>query len=158
MNASVKPLTSQQKATPQQSRATKTPAATATKAISAKPGQIKIKSATVAKPSPKTAAKKPDETSTRTYTDRQAELVPENKTVKPVKVKKVKLVRDSFTIPKPEYQVLDDLKLRAADLKHPIKKGELLRAGIKALAAMTNPHLLAALQAVPALKTGRPSK
>jgi hypothetical protein len=77
---------------------------------------------------------------------------------KPIKAKKVKLVRDSFTIPKPEYLILDNLKLRAADLKHPAKKSELLRAGIKALAAMTDTQLLLALKAVPMLKTGRPSK
>ena len=77
---------------------------------------------------------------------------------KPIKAKKVKLVRDSFTIPKPEYLILDNLKLRAADLKHPAKKSELLRAGIKALDAMTNTQLLLALKAVPMLKTGRPSK
>lgn len=77
---------------------------------------------------------------------------------KPIKAKKVKLVRDSFTIPKPEYLMLDNLKLRAADLKHPVKKSELLRAGIKALAAMADSNLLTALKAVPMLKTGRPSK
>lgn len=79
-------------------------------------------------------------------------------TEKPIKAKKIKLVRDSFTIPKPEYLILDNLKLRAADLKHPVKKSELLRAGIKALAAMTDAQLLLALKAVPMLKTGRPSK
>ena len=77
---------------------------------------------------------------------------------KPIKAKKIKLVRDSFTIPKSEYLILDNLKLRAADLKHPVKKSELLRAGIKALAAMTDAQLLLALRAVPMLKTGRPSK
>ena len=77
---------------------------------------------------------------------------------KPLKAKKIKLVRDSFTIPKPEYLILDNLKLRATDLKHPVKKSELLRAGIKALAAMTDSNLLTALKAVPMLKTGRPSK
>ena len=76
---------------------------------------------------------------------------------KPIKAKKIKLVRDSFTIPKPEYLILDNLKLRATDLKHSVKKGELIRAGIKALAAMSDPHFLAALKAVPMLKTGRPS-
>ena len=77
---------------------------------------------------------------------------------KPIKAKKIKLVRDSFTIPKPEYLILDNLKLRGAGLKHPVKKSELLRAGIKALAAMTDAQLFLALKAVPALKTGRPSK
>lgn len=75
---------------------------------------------------------------------------------KPLKAKKPKLVRDSFTIPKSEYAVLDELKLRAAKLAHPIKKSELLRAGIKALTGMTDKALLEALQAVPAIKTGRP--
>jgi hypothetical protein len=77
---------------------------------------------------------------------------------KPIKAKKIKLVRDSFTIPKPEYLILDNLKLRAADLKHPVKKSELLRAGIKALAVMTDANLLTTLKAVPILKSGRPSK
>jgi hypothetical protein len=80
------------------------------------------------------------------------------KAEKPVKEKKPKLVRDSFTIPKPEYSVLDELKLRASKLASPAKKSELLRAGIKALAAMPDTALLAALKAVPAIKTGRPAK
>ncbi|WP_367846285.1 hypothetical protein [Rhodoferax sp. WC2427] len=76
---------------------------------------------------------------------------------KPAKVKKPKLVRDSFTIPKAEYTVLEDLKLRAMALAQPAKKSELLRAGIKALAAMSDAALKAALQAVPTIKTGRPA-
>jgi hypothetical protein len=80
------------------------------------------------------------------------------KEIKPVKVKKPKLVRDSFTIPKMEYTVLDDLKARANQLASPAKKSELLRAGIKALSAMSDAALLAALKAVPAIKTGRPVK
>ncbi|HEY8905805.1 MAG TPA: hypothetical protein VIM63_07180 [Rhodoferax sp.] len=77
---------------------------------------------------------------------------------KPAKPKKAKLVRDSFTIPKTEYVVLEELKLRAIKLASPIKKTELIRAGIKALAAMSDTGLLAALKAVPAIKTGRPAK
>ena len=80
------------------------------------------------------------------------------KAAKPVKDKKPKLVRDSFTIPKAEYTVLADLKQRAGKLGSPIKKSELLRAGIKALAAMADSALVAALKAVPAVKTGRPAK
>ncbi len=74
------------------------------------------------------------------------------------KPKKPKLVRDSFTIPKMEYTVLADLKQRAAKLGTPSKKSEVLRAGIKALAAMGDPAFAAAIAAVPAIKTGRPSK
>jgi hypothetical protein len=73
------------------------------------------------------------------------------------KAKKPKLVRDSFTIPKAEYVVLADLKQRAAKLARPAKKSELLRAAIKALAALSDAAFLTALAQVPALKTGRPA-
>ena len=76
---------------------------------------------------------------------------------KPAKSKKPKLVRDSFTIPKTEYTILDELKLRSIALTQPAKKSELLRAGIKALAAMSDAALKSALQAVPTIKTGRPA-
>lgn len=69
---------------------------------------------------------------------------------------KPKLVRDSFTIPKVEYSVLEELKVRAANLTRPTKKSELLRAGIAALAAMSDRAFLEALNGVPSLKTGRP--
>ncbi len=86
-----------------------------------------------------------------------AKPAPKAVVAKAEKVKKPKLVRDSFTIPKLEYLVVDALKIRAAKLAQPVKKSELLRAGIKALAAMTDAALKAALQAVPAIKTGRPN-
>jgi hypothetical protein len=77
---------------------------------------------------------------------------------KPDKPKKPKLVRDSFTIPKAEYLVLETLKARAVKAGVPAKKSELLRAGIKALADLGDTAFLAALGAVPAIKTGRPAK
>jgi hypothetical protein len=80
-----------------------------------------------------------------------------SKTDKADKPKKPKLVRDSFTIPKNEYEVLDALKLRAARAGTPAKKSELLRAGIKALAAMDDAAFGRAVGAVPAIKTGRPA-
>lgn len=79
------------------------------------------------------------------------------KAEKAEKAKKPKLVRDSFTIPKAEYVVLDELKQRAAKLARPVKKSELLRAGIKALAAMPDAGFLKAMDNVPAIKTGRPA-
>jgi hypothetical protein len=80
------------------------------------------------------------------------------KAPKPAKDAKPKLVRDSFTIPKAEYAVLDTLKVRAARAGHPAKKSELLRAGIQLLAALPDAGFLAAVQAVESLKTGRPAK
>ena len=74
------------------------------------------------------------------------------------KAKKPKLVRDSYTIPKSEYAVLEQMKLRAARLGRPAKKSEVLRAGLKALAAMEDANFLAGIASVPALKTGRPAR
>jgi hypothetical protein len=74
------------------------------------------------------------------------------------KPKKAKLVRDSFTMPKTEHAVLDELKLRAAKLGRPAKKSEVLRAGVQALAGMGDAAFLAAVGGVPAIKTGRPAK
>ena len=79
-------------------------------------------------------------------------------TVQATKVKKAKLVRDSFTIPKNEYVVIDSLKKRAIASGQAVKKSELLRAGIKALAAMSDIQFKAALSNVPPIKTGRPKK
>ena len=44
----------------------------------------------------------------------------------------------------------------AANLTRPVKKSELLRAGVAVLNAMTDKAFLAALNGVPSLKTGRP--
>ncbi len=75
-----------------------------------------------------------------------------------VKPPKIKLVRDSFTIPRAEYEVLDAIKTRLVKLTRPAKKSEVLRAGIALLATLNDAALLAALDAVPAIKTGRPKK
>jgi hypothetical protein len=53
--------------------------------------------------------------------------------------------------------ILEDLKQRGVQLGKSIKKSELLRAGIKALAAMPDASFLVAVNAVPAIKTGRPA-
>ena len=69
---------------------------------------------------------------------------------------KLKLVRDGFTMPAPEYAAFDALKQRALAQAHPVKKSELLRAGIKLLSRLDDAALLAALKDVPPIKTGRP--
>jgi hypothetical protein len=63
--------------------------------------------------------------------------------------KKLKLVRDSFTLPKVEYGVIDILKTRAARLSRPAKKSEIVRAGLKALIAMSDADFLACVSALP---------
>ncbi len=75
----------------------------------------------------------------------------------PVK-QKVKLVRDSFAMPKNEYLALSDLKLRSARLGLPAKKSEILRAGVAMLSKMSDAGFAAALDVIPSLKTGRPKE
>ncbi len=79
---------------------------------------------------------------------------------KPVKEKipKLKMERDSFTMPKVEYAQFSVLKERLVKLGQPAKKSELLRAGIMQLTAMTDAALKAAMSKVPTIKTGRPKK
>lgn len=89
-----------------------------------------------------------------------AEKTEPAKVVKTVKEKtpKLKMERDSFTMPKAEYAQLNVLKDRLEKLNQPAKKSELLRAGIMQLSAMTDAALKAALSKVPTIKTGRPKK
>lgn len=116
---------------------------------------------TAAEPAAARKAKKVgavDEVAGKTRSEAPAKKVPKaSAKATPAKsAAEPKLVRDSFTIPKSEYTVLESLKLRAANLARPTKKSEVLRAGIGALSAMSDKAFLAALGAVPSLKTGRP--
>ena len=139
--------------------AKKPPAANKTKLPAMKPaaGKAALAATVPARAAAKSAVKTISKALGKALSKASAGKIAKPKAAKPVKPKKPKLVRDSFTIPKAEYTVLDDLKQRAARLASPAKKSELLRAGIKALAAMPDTAFLAALGAVPAIKTGRPS-
>lgn len=74
------------------------------------------------------------------------------------KPEKVKVVRDSFTIPKSEYTQISELKKRAIAGGVEVKKSELIRAGLLLLSSQSDAGLSKALLAVPTLKTGRPGK
>lgn len=127
------------------------PLKTATKAPAAKPAAAK----TPTKPAVKPTA--PVKASPTKAPPSKAE---KEKVVKPAKEKtpKLKMERDSFTMPKTEYAQFHVLKERLNKLGQPTKKSELLRAGIMQLSAMTDAALKAALGKVPAIKTGRPKK
>ena len=76
---------------------------------------------------------------------------------KPAKAKE-KLVRDSFTMPRSDFLLIQQLKDRAMTFHHAPKKSELLRAGLHALAGLSDATLEAQLKSLPALKSGRPRK
>ncbi|WP_156373482.1 hypothetical protein [Pseudorhodoferax sp. Leaf267] len=76
----------------------------------------------------------------------------------PVKAKsKTKLVRDSFTMPREDFDRIATLKERTLDFKRPTKKSELLRAGLVVLEKLSDAQLRSVLDALAPLKLGRPA-
>jgi hypothetical protein len=116
--------------------------------------QTAVKSA--AKTAPKPATKSAPKPATEPSPKPKAK--PAQQTTPDLKLKKPKLVRDSFTFPKDEYQAIAGLKQKALGLKHSAKKSEILRAGLMLLNGLSDKAFLSALSKVPALKTGRPAK
>jgi hypothetical protein len=74
------------------------------------------------------------------------------------KYKRAKVVRDSFTMPQGDYARIAELKKICLAGGVSVKKSELLRAGVLALAALAPANLLAAIGALESVKTGRPVK
>lgn len=78
-------------------------------------------------------------------------------TKKPPKVRP-RLVRDGFTMPEADFALIATLKARALAGQRAVKKSELLRAGLHALAALDSQALLASLDQLEPVKIGRPLK
>ena len=70
---------------------------------------------------------------------------------------KVKVVRD-FTMPQAEYVKLVELKQICIKAGMPVKKNELLRAGLHALGRLSVPQLKQVLSQVKQIKAGRPQQ
>ncbi|SDD45164.1 hypothetical protein [Paraburkholderia lycopersici] len=74
------------------------------------------------------------------------------------RAKKDKVVRDSFTMPKADYDRIATLKQKCLEAGVTVKKSELLRAGLQLLEASSAKRLVAAIAALETVKTGRPAK
>jgi hypothetical protein len=89
-----------------------------------------------------------------------AKVVEKVETVKPDKPAKApkppKVVRDSFTMPATDFAIIDRIKLRAIEWNHPVKKSEVLRAGLKALEALSDAKVRVLLEGLDPIKKGRP--
>ena len=90
-------------------------------------------------------------------------------TVKPVAAKttvatkrekknKIKVVRDSFTMPQNDYAKIGELKQVCLKAGIHAKKSELLRAGLHALCKLSASQLKQAVMQMEQIKTGRPKK
>ncbi len=82
----------------------------------------------------------------------------EEKPVKAEKPAKIKLVRDSFTMPEADYAHLALLKKRCLEAGVAAKKSELLRLGLQVLAQLPSADLAQRIETLEKLKTGRPAK
>lgn len=80
------------------------------------------------------------------------------KSSKKDKSKKIKMIRDSYTMPENDYSKLAILKKKCLEAGIHVKKSELIRAGIIRLSKLTNAALLNAIGQVEVIKTGRPAK
>ena len=147
--------------TPSNAAAKKRPAtkSTPTTQPAAVPKAVKAAPKPPAKPIAKTPAKPAAPVGKNTVPQAQT-VTPKTSAApaKPAKEKKVKVVRDSFTLPKTELLQIADMKKRAMALGVEVKKSELIRAGLQALSTMTDAPFKKALGNVPTIKTGRPSK
>ncbi len=77
---------------------------------------------------------------------------------KPAKIRRAKLVRDSFTMPEAEHAVIAGLKKRCLTLGVAAKKSEILRAALAVLTRLNDADLATAIQGLAVIKTGRPAK
>lgn len=74
------------------------------------------------------------------------------------KVKKAKLVRDSFTMPESEYAALGAVKKACLKAGVEVKKSQLLRIGVALLSKTDVPNLKKLIAGLAPLKAGRPKK
>lgn len=111
---------------------------------------------------PRTAPTRRPATKTTTRPVKKAAAPPRAKprpeAAPPAPKKRVRLVRDGFTMPESDFALIAVLKARALKAQREAKKSELLRAGLQALAALDERSLVAALARLEPIKTGRPKK
>lgn len=95
----------------------------------------------------------------RTATPKTAVAASEKKVKKEKKVdSKIKVVRDSFTMPRSDYDLIAEIKQKMLKSGLHVKKSELLRAGLHVLSKQTASQLKQTVASLEKIKTGRPKK
>ena len=69
-----------------------------------------------------------------------------------------RVIRDSFTLPTDDYELITTIRERCLDNRSTINKSEVIRAGLHALNEMSDEELLAVVDSLTKIKTGRPGK
>ena len=119
------------------------------------PAKAPVKSVKVSKPAvaAKPAAKSPAKTMPAKA---PAQSAKPSKPAKPAVVKKPKLVRDSFTMPQVDHDLIKLCKKTAVASGRETKKSEVVRAAIQNFAALSTAQQLAAYAKLQAIALGRP--
>ena len=86
----------------------------------------------------------------------QAENAQSTENNKPKPASKSKVVRDTFTFPEKDYKHIEAIQTRLMKLGISKNKSEIIRAGLVALACMTDSQIKEAQGRVEKVKTGRP--
>ena len=119
-----------------------------------------VRKATITKaPVAKVAAKKPIINKDAALKTKEKPIREEKKLKKAKKSGgKIKVVRDSFTMPQSDYAKIGELKQLCIKNGLHVKKSELLRAGLQALGKMSATQLKSVMSGLEQIKTGRPGK
>jgi hypothetical protein len=144
------------KAAPSSNIPAKAPRKSASPAPKRKP--VKAAAAPVTPPAAPAAPAKAKTSPSKAPQAKAADKKKSTAPAKAAKEKKIKVVRDSFTLPKTELLQITEMKKRAMALGVEVKKSELIRAGLQALAGMADTAFKKAMANVPTIKTGRPAK
>ena len=72
--------------------------------------------------------------------------------------KKERVIRDSFTLPSGDYELITAIRQRCLSSATSINKSEVIRAGLHALMEMSEENLLNLVNNLEKVKTGRPSE
>jgi hypothetical protein len=65
------------------------------------------------------------------------------------------VVRDTFSMPKGDHAMIQQLRLRAAKAGHPVSKSEVVRAALVALSSASSERIVALLAGLEKVKPGR---
>lgn len=69
-----------------------------------------------------------------------------------------KVIRDSFTMPEDDYNLIAGIRSRCLKAGVTVNKSEVIRAGLNALNEMSDKELLEIIERLAKVKTGRPSQ
>ena len=130
----------------------------ATRVQAAAATETKKPVAKAAAPKPAAVKKPAVKPATRAAAKPAAAPAADKKVEKAPKAKKVKQVRDSFTMPENEYAVLAQVKKTCLKAGVEIKKSDLLRIGVSLIKNLKITELKDILGSLTPLKVGRPKK